>query len=122
MRLEWHEVVTKHQVRGGLANQVRVNPLLAQINKRVSVSFRELAGKIAFALFIIVAQWPGRWRNWWKLIRCSHSSYFVPLMENEKIGRYREIRMNATNNPMMMSKTGSITATSAPRRRFTSSS
>src|SRR5947207_12746407 len=120
MRLEWHEVVTKHQVRGGLANQIRVNPLLAQIDKRVSIPFGKPARIFLFLQLFGRRSPSGDYVG--VLVRCSHSSYFVPLMENEKIGRYREIRMNATNNPMMMSKTGSITATSAPRRRFTSSS
>jgi hypothetical protein len=46
----------------------------------------------------------------------------APVAEKEKMGRYREIRMNATNNPIKISRIGSMSETSAVNRRLTSSS
>ena len=48
MLLQGNEVVAKHQVRGNLSNQIRVDALFAQIDKGVAVSFGQFAGKLPF--------------------------------------------------------------------------
>ena len=58
------------------------------------------------------------------LVRDSHSSLTssIPDDEREKIGRYSEIKINATKIPMKINMMGSINATIADSFTFTSSS
>src|SRR5467141_3062478 len=119
LHFQRHEVVAEHQVRGDGSEQFRIDALLLEINKTKAIPLGEFAREIAFVLLVTAGQ--SRRRR--KLFCRSHEPYLgAPVMEKEKIGKYSEIRIKATNNPMKIRRTGSMMDTSADNRKLTSSS
>ena len=81
MQFKGDEVVAEHQVRWDGAEELRIDPLFPEINKRIAISFGEFARDIALALLFVGSGKPRRGR---KLFGRGHDSLFCRARKRKR--------------------------------------